>query len=50
MKLKVTLAGVDQLEAELARLNSLKLEAIQRKQVTQMLNRARNRGRRMVPL
>ena len=44
MKLKVTLAGVDQLEAELARLNSLKLEAIQEKQVTQMLNRARNRG------
>lgn len=42
--IKVTLVGVDVLEAELARLNSIKLEAIQKKQVTQMLNRARNRG------
>ena len=42
--LKVTLVGVDALEAELARLNAIKLEAIQKKQITQMLNRARNRG------
>ena len=42
--IKVTLVGVDVLEAELERLNSIKLEAIQKKQVTQMLNRARNRG------
>lgn len=32
--IKVTLVGVDVLEAELARLNSIKLEAIQKKQVT----------------
>lgn len=42
--IKVTLVGVDVLEAELARLNAIELEAIQKKQVTQMLNRARNRG------
>lgn len=42
--IKVTLVGVDVLEAELARLNAIELEAIQKKQITKMLNRARNRG------
>ena len=42
--IKVTLVGVDVLEAELARLNAIELEAIQKKQVTKMLNRAKNRG------
>lgn len=43
-RIKVTLVGINVLEAELARLNAVKLEAIQQKQLVKMLNRARNRG------
>lgn len=43
-KFKVTLAGVEELEAELSRLDLIRLEAIQKKQLTQILNRARNMG------
>lgn len=43
-KLKVTLAGVEELEDELERLDAVQLEAIQKKQLTQILNRARNMG------
>lgn len=43
-KFKVTLAGMEELEAELSRLDSIRLEAIQKKQLTQILNRARNMG------
>lgn len=44
MKFRMDLAGIDQLEAELARLNSFDLKAIQKKQVTEALNRARAPG------
>lgn len=44
-KSKITLAGMDELEAELTRLNTIRLEAVQKKQLTQILNRARNVGR-----
>lgn len=43
-KFKVTLAGMEELEAELSRLDSIRLEAIQKKQLTHILNRARNMG------
>lgn len=44
MKFRMDLVGIDQLESELARLNSFNLRAIQKKQVTEALNRARAPG------
>lgn len=41
---KINLAGIDELETELQRLSDVSLDAVQTKQLTQMLNRARNRG------
>lgn len=40
----ITLKGVPELEAALERLDSVKLDAIKKKQLTQMLNRARSPG------
>lgn len=39
---KITLAGIDELEAELQRLSDVSLDAVQTKQVKQMFSRARN--------
>nr|DAF98351.1 MAG TPA: type I neck protein [Siphoviridae sp. ctnNB1] len=38
----VNISGIEELENELQRLNSVRLEAVQKKQLTQMLNRARS--------
>lgn len=39
---KTELVGVEDLERELYRLNKVRFEAVQKKQLTQMLNRARS--------
>lgn len=41
---KITLNGVEKLEHELNRLNSIRWEAVRKKQAVQMLNRARASG------
>lgn len=42
--MKITVTGIQELEAELNRLNSIRWEAVRKKQVTEMLNRARAPG------
>lgn len=42
--MKITVSGIPELEAELNRLNSIRWEAIRKKQVVEMLNRARATG------
>lgn len=42
--MKITVTGIPELEAELNRLNSIRWEAVRKKQVTEMLNRARAPG------
>lgn len=44
MGIKITVDGISELETELDRLNSIRWEAIRKKQVVQMLNRARALG------
>lgn len=44
MSINITIAGIPELEAELNRLNSIRWEAIRKKQVVEMLNRARAPG------
>lgn len=39
---KMDTVGIEELEAELYRLNSVRFDAVQKKQLTQMLNRARS--------
>ena len=41
---RIELSGVPELEGELNRLSSVRWEAVRKKQVTQMLNRARSSG------
>lgn len=41
---KITLDGMEELEAELQRLDSIRFDAVVEKQATQMLNRARQPG------
>lgn len=43
-KMKITLVGLEELETELERLNEIKFEAVQKKQLTQIFNRAKNTG------
>lgn len=40
----VSLKGMDKLERKLQNMNSIRLDAVQKKQLTQMLNRARQPG------
>lgn len=42
--MKITVSGIPELEAELDRLNAIRWEAVRKKQVTEMLNRARAPG------
>lgn len=42
--MKITVTGIPELEAELNRLNSIRWDAIRKKQTTEMLNRARASG------
>ena len=42
--IKMSIEGIPALEKELQRLNSIRLEAVEKKQLTQMLNRARQAG------
>lgn len=42
--MKVSLTGIEPLEKELQRLNSIRFEAVVKKNLTQMLNRARAPG------
>lgn len=42
--MKITVTGIPELEAELNRLNSIRWEAVRKKQLTEMLNRARAPG------
>lgn len=44
MSINITIAGIPELEAELNRLNSIRWEAIRKKQVVEVLNRARSPG------
>ncbi len=44
MSIKLSISGIPELEKELDRLSSVRLEAVVRKQTTQMLNRARQPG------
>lgn len=41
---KITLDGMEELEAELQRLNSVRFDAVKKKQAVQLLNRARQPG------
>lgn len=42
--IKMSIEGIPALEKELQRLNSIRFEAVEKKQLTQMLNRARQAG------
>lgn len=42
--MKITVTGIPELEAELNRLNSIRWEAVRKKQAIEMLNRARAPG------
>lgn len=42
--IKMSIDGIPALEKELLRLNSIRFEAVEKKQLTQMLNRARQAG------
>ena len=42
--IKLSIAGIPALEKELQRLNSMRFDAVEKKQLTQMLNRARQSG------
>lgn len=44
MSINITIAGIPELEAELNRLNSIRWDAIRKKQVVEMMNRARAPG------
>lgn len=44
MSINITFSGFQELEAELNRLNSVRFDAVVKKQVVQMLNRARAPG------
>ena len=44
MDIDIRIFGIDRLEAELARLNLVKLDAVREKQITEMMNRARAGG------
>lgn len=44
MSIKLSMSGIPELEKELDRLSSVRFEAVVRKQMTQMLNRARQPG------
>lgn len=44
MSANITLSGFQELEAELNRLNSIRFEAVIKKQTTELLNRARSAG------
>lgn len=42
--IKMSIGGIPALEKELQRLNSIRFDAVEKKQLTQMLNRARQAG------
>lgn len=42
--IKMSIGGIPSLEKELQRLNSVRFDAVEQKQLTQMLNRARQSG------
>lgn len=42
--IKVSIKGLEKLEAEIARMNNIRWEAVRKKQLTQILNRARQPG------
>lgn len=42
--MKVSIKGMEKLEAELARMNTIRWEAVRKKQLVQILNRARQPG------
>ncbi len=44
MDIDIKIFGIEKLETELARLNSVRLDAVREKQITEMLNRARAPG------
>lgn len=44
MRINITLTGLQELEAELNRLNSVRFNAVVKKQTTELLNRARATG------
>lgn len=44
MSLKISMDGIQELESELARLNSIRWDGIRKKQVVELLNRARAPG------
>lgn len=44
MEINIRLYGLETLEAELRAMNSVRFDAVQKKQLTQLLNRARGPG------
>ena len=42
--MKIAVTGIPELEAELSRLNSIRWEAVRKKQLTEMLDRAKAAG------
>ena len=44
MEINIKLFGLEALEAELQAMNAIRFDAVQKKQLTQLLNRARSSG------